>query len=108
MGSAGKKMGGGVAGNRAGPDGHQAPGKPGETSETDRANKKMGTFGEQGHAKEKLTNERDAVPDVRDSADKDILESFEKMDKDVRADEELGKGRRHASGHPYNNDKDNS
>jgi hypothetical protein len=101
MANAGKKMGGGVAGNRAGPNGHQAPGKPGKTTETDLAEKKMGEFGQQGKAKERLTNERDAMPDVRQEAD-GVIESFEKLDKDVRAREDLGKGRRHSGDHSYN------
>lgn len=108
MARANKGMGGGVAGNRAGPDGHQSPGKPGETTETDRANEKMGNFGEQGPSEEKLSNERDATPDVKQDADKRARKAFELMDKDKRADEELGKGRRHSSEHPYNDSKDNS
>ena len=103
MAKAGKKMGGGVAGNRAGPNGHQAPGKPGKTTETDLAEKKMGEFGQQGTAKNRLTNERDALPDVKQEAD-GVIESFEKLDKDERARKDLGKGRRHSEEHPYNSE----
>lgn len=101
MARANKGMGGGAAGNRAGPDGHQSPGKPGETSETDLASDKMGDFGQQGHDQNALSNERDAVPDVRQEAD-GVIESFEKLDKETRAKRDLGKGRRHAPEHPYN------
>lgn len=101
MARADKGMGGGAAGNRAGPDGHQSPGKPGDVSETDLANDKMGDFGEQGHDQDALSNERDALPDAKQEAD-DVIESFEKLDKDVRAQEDLGKGRRHSPEHPYN------
>ena len=103
MARANKGMGGGSAGNRAGPNGHQAPGKPGDTSETDLAQDKMGDFGEQGHDQNALSNERDAVPDVRQEAD-DPIESFEKLDKETRAQRDLGKGRRHSPEHPYNRD----
>lgn len=105
MARADKGVGGGVAGNRAGPDGHQSPGKPGKYTEADRANEKMGNFKEQGHVPERLSNERDAAPEVRREAD-GVIESFEKLDKDVRAKKDLGKGRRHADSHPYNRDED--
>lgn len=101
MARAGKGMGGGVAGNRAGPKGHQAPGGAGETDEDRLAQDRMGDFKQQGHAKELLTNQREAMPDGRRETDGPV-ESAEKLDKDKRAKEDLGKGRRHAPGHPSN------
>ena len=103
MARADKGMGGGVAGNRAGPDGTQAPGKDvgdGENiiSESDLANRKMGDAGQQGTDPDRLSNERDTAVDTapggKPQPDADPIESFRKMDKDVRAAEDLGKGNR--------------
>jgi hypothetical protein len=41
-----------------------------------------------------VRNQRQAVPDVKQEPDKSVVESLEKMDKDVRAERELGKGAR--------------
>ena len=103
MARAGKGMGGGVAGNRAGPDGHQSPGGPGETDENTLAQDRMGDFKQQGHAKELLTNEREDQPDSRRETD-GPLESARKLDKDARARSDLGKGARHSPEHPTNKD----
>lgn len=43
-------------------------------------------------------NQRLAVPDESDRADESVLESFDKMDKDVRAERDLGKGGRGGKG----------
>ena len=97
MARADKGMGGGVAGNLAGPDGHQAPGTPdGELNEKDLAQDKMGDAGAQGTDPDRLSNTReravDTAPGGEPQPDEDVLDSFRKMDKDVRAAEELGKG----------------
>ena len=103
MARADKGMGGGVAGNRAGPDGHQAPGEPENIiSETDLAAEKMGDAGQQGTDPDRLTNERDAQAGGSKEADASPLESFEKMDKDVRAKREMNAGKisDHEAGEP--------
>tara|TARA_R110002124_G_scaffold111313_1_gene265012 strand:- start:5530 stop:5784 length:255 start_codon:yes stop_codon:yes gene_type:complete len=61
--------------------------------ESDLAQQKMGDNALQGNDQHNVRNQRHAVPDVRQGAD-DIVESFEKLDKDVRAKRELGKGNR--------------
>ena len=99
MARANQGMGGGVAGGNAGPTGHQAPGTPdGEVTEKDLAQDKMGDAGAQGTDPERLTNTREAavntVPGGDPQPDENVLDSFRKMDKDVRAAEELGKGNR--------------
>ena len=99
MARADKGMGGGVAGNLAGPNGHQAPGTPyGEITETDLANEKTGDAGAQGTDPDRLSNTReravDTAPGGKPEPDDDVLDSFRKMDKDVRAAEDLGKGNR--------------
>ena len=99
MARANQGMGGGVAGNRAGPDGTQAPGEDENIiSESDLAARKMGDAGQQGTDPDRLTNERDTAVDTapggKPEPDASPIESFEKMDKDVRAEEVLGKGNR--------------
>jgi len=101
MARADKGIGGGVAGNRAGPKGHQAPGGTGETDENSLASKRMGDFKQQGHAEDLQTNEREALPDGKREPDGPV-ESARKLDKDVRAKADLGKGGRHSPEHPYN------
>lgn len=66
---------------------------PARLKESDLAQQKMGDNALQGNDQRNVRNQRHAVPDVRQEAD-DILESFEKLDKDVRAKRELGKGNR--------------
>ena len=102
MARANQGMGGGVAGNRAGPNGHQAAGADEDIiSESDLAADKMGDAGQQGTDPDRLTNERDTAVDTapggKPQPDASPIESFEMMDKDVRAAEELGKGNRDGS-----------
>ena len=54
---------------------------------------KMGKNQLQGNDQEQVRNQRHAVPDVKQETD-GVIESFEKLDKDVRADRDLGKGNR--------------
>lgn len=53
----------------------------------------MGNNQLQGDDQLNVHNERAEVPDVRHKPD-DVVESFEKTDKDVRAERDLGKGNR--------------
>ena len=59
----------------------------------DLAQDEMGNNQLQGDDQEDVHNERQEVPDVRTEPD-DVMESFEKMDKEKRAREDLGKGNR--------------
>lgn len=79
--------------------GHPAPKKtrPGKATEADFAARKMGRNSLQGDDQENVRNQRQAVPDVKTEPD-EVMESFEKTDKDVRARTDLGKGNR--SGKP--------
>lgn len=61
--------------------------------ETDLANQKMGDNDLNANDQSNVRNQRHAQPDAKREAD-DVIESFEKMDKDVRAREDLGKGNR--------------
>ena len=47
-----------------------------------------------GDDQSNVRNQRHAVPGVRQKPDDGVVESLEKMDKDVRAERELGKGAR--------------
>lgn len=60
-------------------------------TETDLASRKMGRNSLQGDDQANVRNQRHAVPDAKQEAD-DVIESFEKLDKDVRAKRDLGKG----------------
>ena len=60
-------------------------------TETDLASDKMGNNQLQGDDQELVRNQRHAVPDEKVETD-DIVEGLEKLDKDVRAREDLGKG----------------
>ncbi|MCO6389355.1 hypothetical protein [Aliihoeflea sp. 40Bstr573] len=62
-------------------------------TETDLASERMGRNKLQGDDQANVQNERRAVPDVTQETD-DVVESFEKLDKDKRAREDLGKGNR--------------
>lgn len=64
----------------------------------------MGKNALQGNDQLSVRNQRRAVPDVKQETD-GVVESFEKLDKDVRAKEDLGKGNRHSPKHPYNKDE---
>lgn len=63
-------------------------------SEADLAQDKMGDNSLQGNDQSNVRNQRHAVPDVKQTPDDGVIESLEKMDKDVRAERELGKGAR--------------
>jgi hypothetical protein len=68
--------------------------KTSRLSESDLAQDKMGDNSLQGNDQANVCNQRQAVPDVKQEPDKSVVESLEKMDKDVRAERELGKGAR--------------
>lgn len=68
--------------------------KTSRLSESDLAQDKMGDNSLQGNDQANVHNQRQAVPDVKQEPDKSVVESLEKMDKDVRAERELGKGAR--------------
>ncbi|PLW77334.1 hypothetical protein [Cohaesibacter celericrescens] len=61
--------------------------------EADLAQDKMGNNRLQGNDQSQVRNQRQAVPDVKLETD-GVIESFEKLDKDVRAERDLGKGNR--------------
>ncbi|MBW3097059.1 hypothetical protein [Pseudohoeflea coraliihabitans] len=63
-------------------------------TETDLANQKMGDNDLQGNDQSNVHNQRHAQPDAKKKADDGVVDSLEKMDKDRRAEEELGKGNR--------------
>lgn len=56
----------------------------------DLANEEMGSNRLTGDDQANVRNQRLAVPDVKKQAD-DVIESFEKLDKEVRARRDLGK-----------------
>ncbi len=66
-------------------------------SETDLASDIMGRNELQGDDQANVRNERQAVPDAKQTADSDPVESAILTDKVARAKAELGKGNRHAS-----------
>ena len=103
MARADKGMGGGVAGGLAGPDGSQAPGTPdGELTEGDLAQEKMGHANEQGTDPNRLSNTRETAPGGQKAPDASPTESAKMLDKDVRAQAEMGKGNRYAEDHDKN------
>ncbi len=65
-----------------------------EVTQTDLANDVMGNNQLQGDDQINVRNERHAVPDVKQTADSDPVESAKMLDKDARALAELGKGNR--------------
>lgn len=65
----------------------------GKLTRSDIASGEMGRNSLQGDDQANVRNERHAVPDVKTEAD-GVIESFRKLDKDVRAREDLGKGNR--------------
>lgn len=65
-----------------------------KTTETDLAQDIMGDNALQGDDQAHVRNQRHAVADVRQTPDDGVIESLKKMDKDVRAEKELGKGNR--------------
>lgn len=64
-----------------------------DVTDTDLAQRKMGDNALQGDDQARVHNQRRAVPDVRQETDGQT-ESLEKIDKDVRAERDLGKGNR--------------
>lgn len=58
--------------------------------ETDLAQDKMGDNDLQANDQRNVQNQREAVPEVKKETD-GVVESFEKMNKDVRARRDLGK-----------------
>ena len=64
-----------------------------QLTETDLAAERMGRNKLQGDDQSNVHNERQAVPDVKQDTD-GVIESFEKLDKDKRARDDLGKGNR--------------
>ncbi|OCW58678.1 hypothetical protein [Hoeflea olei] len=63
-------------------------------TETDLAQDKMGDNALQGDDQANVHNQREAQAGVRQKPDDGVVESLKKMDKDVRAERELGKGAR--------------
>ncbi|MGE3645783.1 MAG: hypothetical protein AB7F96_18205 [Beijerinckiaceae bacterium] len=68
-------------------------GKPGELTHSDLAQDIMGKNALQGADQLSVRNQRRSVPGEKQETD-GVIESFEKLDKDVRAEEDLGKGNR--------------
>jgi hypothetical protein len=68
--------------------------KTSRLNENDLAQDKMGDNSLQGDDQANVRNQRHAVPDAKQEPDKSVVDSLEKMDKDVRAKRELGKGAR--------------
>ena len=63
-------------------------------TEADLAQDKMGDNSLQGDDQANVRNQRHAVPDVTQEPDDGVIDGLEKMDKDVRAERDLGKGAR--------------
>lgn len=61
-----------------------------DIEETDLAQDKMGDNDLQANDQRNVRNQREAVPDVKKETD-GVVESFEKLNKDVRARREFGK-----------------
>jgi hypothetical protein len=61
--------------------------------QADLAADEMGNNNLQGDDQANVRNQRRTVPETRTEAD-GVIESFEKLDKEVRAKEDLGKGNR--------------
>lgn len=64
-----------------------------DMAEVDLAQAKMGNNTLEGDNQQNVRNQRHAVPYVKREAD-GIIESLEKLDKDTRAERDLGKGNR--------------
>lgn len=62
-------------------------------TESDIAQDKMGNNQLQGNDQAQVRNQRQAVPGEKQETD-GVIESFEKLDKEVRAERDLGKGNR--------------
>jgi hypothetical protein len=61
--------------------------------EHDLAQDRMGNNSLQGEDQRRVRNQRHAVPDAKSDAD-DVIESFNKLDREKRARTDLGKGNR--------------
>ncbi|MCC0035985.1 MAG: hypothetical protein H6887_12080 [Hoeflea sp.] len=68
--------------------------KTARLTESDLAQDKMGDNSLQGDDQANVRNQRQSVPDVKQKSDGSVIDSLEKMDKDVRAEKELGKAGR--------------
>lgn len=68
--------------------------KTARLTESDLAQDKMGDNSLQGDDQANVRNQRQAVPGVKNKPDDGVTDSLEKMDKDVRAEKELGKAAR--------------
>lgn len=66
--------------------------RAGSLTHTDLSSDMMGDNSLQGKDQESVRNQREAAPDVRKESD-GVVESFRKLDKDVRAKSDLGKER---------------
>ncbi|NNE24602.1 MAG: hypothetical protein HKN11_18535 [Rhizobiales bacterium] len=89
-------------------NGHQEKDKQrssSQLSEVDIAQDKMGDNSLQGNDQANVRNQRHAVPDVKLETD-GIIEGLEKLDKDKRAQADLGKGNRYPPDHEYNSESD--
>lgn len=64
-----------------------------KTTRTDLSQDIMGRNSLQGDDQSNVRNQRQAQPDVKQTTD-GVIESFKKLDKDVRAKTDLGKGNR--------------
>lgn len=64
----------------------------GDVTESDLASRIMGDNALQGNDQRNVRNQRHAAPDEKTETD-GIIESLEKLDKDVRARRDLGKGK---------------
>lgn len=99
---AGKGMGGGAHGQQGartpGPEAFDEDGESG-TKEVDLFQQKKGDNKLQGNDQSNVRDERHAQAEAKREPDSRVRESFEKMDKDHRAREELGKGNRSGARH---------
>lgn len=83
-------------------DKNKRPAKPsgvrgaGTVTENDLAQDKMGNNQLQGNDQSNVRNQRHAQPDTKTETD-GVIESLEKLDKDIRAKRDLGKGNRSKS-----------
>ncbi|MDN2578465.1 hypothetical protein [Aquibium sp. ELW1220] len=69
--------------------------KPADVTETDLAQDRMGRNSLQANDQENVRNQRHAMPDGKRDPDDTVVESFRKMDKDVRARTDMNKGATH-------------
>jgi hypothetical protein len=79
-------------GGKAPPD-NRGERRASKITQTDLAQDIMGNNQLQGNDQLSVDHSRRAVPDVKQDTD-GLIESFEKLDKDVRARTDLGKGNR--------------